>query len=584
LALANPPEGRRRRGRLPGAHVAVLVAGCLAFGTYAVILGQDYGYDVKNYHYYVVYALLHHRIDFDYAPAQLQSYLNPLSFVPFYALVTHLKPVVAGFVLGMWHGAVLGLLFGLGHTLLAAQSSTWRFGAALLCAALGTYGPVFLGELGSSNNDPILTLCIVAGLWCVVAALHAPESAGWRDRKLLVGGVLLGAAAGLKLVEALYALAALGALVVAMRGGRTRFAVGGRFAVALTAGFLLTGGAWMATLWAKFRNPFFPFFNATFASPYFEKIDFADRNFLPTSLAEALTYPLRLATALHREAPNGYRDSRFALFFLLLLGMGGVALWRWLERRGKPPAETIVADAAIEDEDEDEVEDAAVVDDGAVPEESLAAAPVPGYGDPVRFVLVWFVLSYVMWQVKFSITRYALPLEATAPLLIVLVVERLFRGKRSRLVALAAVTAAIVACMRPADYGRIPWGPRYFTVEVPRYENPEKTLILMAHNRPRAYLVPFFQPEIRFLGLVSNLTKAYSTTRFQDEMRAIIRDHDGPILLMSDVRDIQDDAVVLHDTYKLVPKEAPCQQIVAPHERAPIFVCPLDKAPAEPAP
>ena len=151
--VRNPVDGdgsmwERRRSR-----AAVFGLGCLFFGTYSVILGQENGSDLRYYHYYVAYAFLHHRVGFDYAPAQLQSYLNPLLFVPFYFLANHLPPVVTGFLMGAWHGLTFGLIFLLAQELLGIAAAGPRFGLSLICAVLGTWGPVFIGTLGASYND-----------------------------------------------------------------------------------------------------------------------------------------------------------------------------------------------------------------------------------------------------------------------------------------------------------------------------------------------------------------------------------------------------------------------------------------------
>ncbi len=59
----------------------VLLLSMAASSVIAVLLGQDASWDVKNYHFYSGYALLNKPPHFDFAPAQVQSFFNPLLHV-----------------------------------------------------------------------------------------------------------------------------------------------------------------------------------------------------------------------------------------------------------------------------------------------------------------------------------------------------------------------------------------------------------------------------------------------------------------------------------------------------------------------
>ena len=60
---------------------------CLAIGaTASVLMGQDANWDLRNYHLYNPFALLHGRLWRDLMPAGPQSYFNPLLDVPYYVL------------------------------------------------------------------------------------------------------------------------------------------------------------------------------------------------------------------------------------------------------------------------------------------------------------------------------------------------------------------------------------------------------------------------------------------------------------------------------------------------------------------
>src|SRR6266536_309704 len=78
---------------------------CVAFtAAYAVWVGQDTNWDQKNYHFYTVHAWLSGRTFGDLAPAQIQTWLNPLPYLLQYLLIQTAPPVVAGLVMGALAG------------------------------------------------------------------------------------------------------------------------------------------------------------------------------------------------------------------------------------------------------------------------------------------------------------------------------------------------------------------------------------------------------------------------------------------------------------------------------------------------
>jgi hypothetical protein len=532
----------------------VLGAGILLAGVLALIRGQENGYDLRYYHYYIAYAFLNHRLDFDYAPAQLQSYLNPLSFVPFYLLAEHVPATLAGFLLGAWHGLTFGLVFALAHELFRARGTTGA-GLPLLCAVLGTLGPVFLGGVGSSANDIPIAQLVVLSLFLILRWWRRRQPGRERaSRALMASAVALGMTVGLKLIAATFAIAVLVGFLGLPLPRRSRLRLLGTYGAMLVLGFMVTDGYWMAALWKRFESPTFPFFNAIFRSPYYAPANFADRRFVPQSPFEALTYPFRLASGMHREAAAGFRDARYALLVVLGLPLLLRYVWRRVFRKpgiagGWPAPATGVAPAAASDSSGGE-----------------------------RFLLLFFLIAYVLWQWQFGIARYAATLEAVAPCVMVLLVRRLAcrRAVQRLLVALCGV--ATVGFVRPLDQERITWAAKLIDVQAPRFEQPDRVLVVMAHNAPWSFVLPAFQPEIRVLGLVSNLTKPEDGTRFQSEMREIIARHAGEIHLLSDEGYLQGDLDVLRKHYGLLPVAAPRRRVGTRLQGIPIYLCPMRKS------
>jgi hypothetical protein len=264
----------------------------------------------------------------------------------------------------------------------------------------------------------------------------------------------------------------------------------------------------MATLWNRFESPFFPFFNAVFRSPYYEPVNFTDRNFLPDSWAEHLVYPFHFVLETSITAATGhFRDARYAVLYVLVLF--------WLLRMIRTGKEAA-----------NEVRPA-------------------NWSVGERFVLGFFVIGYVLWQLQFSILRYAITLESMAAMAILVLVLRIFRGFRARVLAVVVTCGILVLSMKPCQYTRSPWSDEFIECVVPKFENRSDVLVIIAHNRPFSFIVPYFQPQVRFVAVRNNLTKPFQDTRFQQEVRSVIGAHAGPILLLAMREDFGEDVEIV---------------------------------------
>jgi hypothetical protein len=198
---------------------------------------------------------------------------------------------------------MMGALQGLSFVALAAVAHPYVLGSrtpganALLLAAAGCASAVLLAELGTTMGDAttaplaLAAIAVVLRGWPVAGTQRGPLA--WR--RMLVAGALLGAAAGLKLTNAPYALAACLALAVAWPGNRRgRASVAAVFAAGVAVGLAATAGHWFATLWHTFGNPLFPQFNGVFRSPLAGTVNVADTRWLPRSFGEALAFPFVL--------------------------------------------------------------------------------------------------------------------------------------------------------------------------------------------------------------------------------------------------------------------------------------------------
>lgn len=291
--------------------------------------GKDLSWDVINHHLYQPFSLLSGRYRVDLFAAGNQSYYNPLGYVPFYLLAGPSTPSwVTGLTLALLHGLVAWPLVALTARL---WPGTPRCDASRgLALALAWAAPLYLVTVGTSSGDPWSTLFVVGAAAAVAGHGRAPLRWG------LAGG-LMGVACGLKLSNAIFAVA-WGAVLV---WGLIRRRAGWRdllaYAAAAGAGLLLVDGFWAYELWKRFGNPVFPLFNQWFESPFAPTQPMVDTRFTPHGVLDLILRPLAWAEYRSYTHTEAFAPDIRPLALTLLLVPAAV---RWFRRRrsGGPAA------------------------------------------------------------------------------------------------------------------------------------------------------------------------------------------------------------------------------------------------------
>ncbi len=469
------------------------VSAALVFGGIASLLrGVDTNWDLRNYHFYDPWAWLNDRMYWDYAPAQIQSYHNPLLDLPFYGLVRADLPAFAiTFLMGIPFGLAVYFLYRIARYAtadLAAEREPLVFLAIGLVALTGAAG---FSQIGSTMNEWATAALVMAALFALVRAIRADGAV--RISAPAIAGLLCGVAAGLKLTAAIYALALFASFVLCFRGrpGFARAAL--VLAVAMAAGFVAAYGYWGVVLWERFRNPFFPYFNGLFQSEYWEPRSFFDAKFRPPTLGRWLMLPFGLAGRNRLASEADLRDPRLALLCVVAVLVAVSAA-----RRSR------------------------------VAGEALAASLRRNVPRSMRLLAAFAGVSYVCWLLAFTIYRYAIPLELVASLLLVVALRSALAGIPRRDALVAAAALLIVAATVPPYWGRSHLhAGRYIDVTVPAISR--DSLVLMMTGEPFGYVVPFIESGARVIAPSSNFTGPAYDNRLQREMAALIAGQRGPM-------------------------------------------------------
>lgn len=468
---------------------------------YALLSGKDLSWDQLNYHFYAGFSLLNGRVEQDFFPASLQSYLNPLVYVPFVLMVqSGIPDWLVGSLLAVMASIALWATYEL--TVAVVEESgyvgvLWLPG--LLGVALAFTAPVFLVQVGSSFAD-VSTAILV--LWAYVLVLRSdrlPTASSY-----IVAGILLGVATGLKLTNLPFALAVAAPVLMAPGGVRASFA---RLAWTITGGLVGVLGAaapWAVKMQSEFGNPVFPLLNSLFKSPAFAAEGFFHSRYVPADWRDALSLPLRIALPeryVYTEtiAP----DVRFlALFALLVAAIALNIVWRVRpsDRHTCPPPRF----------------------------------PKAGGRQVWRLnsLTVSFLVTWMVWLALSGNGRYFMPMLLGVAPLVVGWLWRLFQGTDRRLAGAAGLLAVQIGVISMAGVQRwtpLPWEGTWYGVEVPKELREKPILVLSAETQSNSFIVRYLHSQSSFVNIsgqyalapgvagwdrVQRLTETFSTATY----------------------------------------------------------------------
>jgi hypothetical protein len=502
----------------------VLTISVISCGLISIVLGQDANWDLKNYHIYNAYAFLESRLNVDFAPAQQQTYFNPLLDILVYFPMMQLPPRWFGFLLGGFHGVNAWLVFLIARQTLSPINDTTRTIVSVLCAVIGLYGAISFAEIGTTFHDLTTAVFVLFAILVLVS-----------ERPPWIAGLALGLGIGLKYTLVIYAAGfAVAILTYSKWSFKERIFQALAWGMAASCGLLASSGFWLLQMWQKFGNPLFPYFNNIFRSPHLAAEAVLDARFFPSSLARMLFYPFYFnIPGTVAEIP--FQDLRMPIIYLLGVAVLICAVMRWaLDKEiGQSMANLLAA----------------------------------------KSLTVFFACSYIAWQMLFSIYRYLVPLELLAPVVIVILFGWLLANRAFALTASVAVLVLIGATVRASDWGRVGWGSQFVEVQIPNVPLSGSTIVMMSGN-PTSYVAPSFPPDVRFVRIEGNFF-AHLTQRGQQDITTMLALPASAIYVITSSDKVESGAVLLK-RHSLRMINGSCQPLVTNLDRDLVF-CQLDR-------
>jgi hypothetical protein len=525
------PAGPRNRWLVP-AEILFLAGVILAWAAFVVVLGKDMSWDFRNYHWYIPYAFLHGRMDFDVSVAHQATYYNPFLDIPFYVLATHTPSWFALGVLGAVQGANIVPLYLIARSMLRLP---WRRVAAALLAFVCATGSLTVGLAGTTYYDNVLSLLILGGIAAIVCNRDRLRAGPLADALLISGvaGFAVGAAAGLKLPEGLYAFGFAAALAVLPGNLKRRGARLLAGAIGGIAGVVLFAGFWFVKMYRETGNPLFPYFNQFFHSPLALQASYRDARFIPHRWPKRLLLPILFS--LHWQVANDlpFQDIRVGLTYVIGILTAPLAFFR---RR-----DTFVDATAV----------------GAL----FAFAGV----------------SYAVWVFAFGIYRYILTLEMLAPILIVGAIGLWPIGKYIQAIAIAAAAVAVGLTTRFDILDRAPLGDPYIQASFPTIIAPRHSMILMTGEAPMGYLVPELPPQIPVLRIDGWMIQPEDGSKLTAQTRHRVKSFTGDLYIIANEYEVGRAGDALAD-YGLGMRWTECK-LFATNLGGPYRFCPVKRLP-----
>jgi hypothetical protein len=475
---------RRRRAL----DITVLLFALTASALLPLFLGQNRCWDQFNYHYYSGYALLNWRFHYDFAPAQLQSFHNPVFHVPTYLMLRYLPSRATALILGAIQGLNFWLIYKISQELFSRLQGFFRELLCLAIAATAYYGAANISEIGTTLGDNVISILPLTAILLIIRHLLTSKAPDRGDYyRLASAGIISGLAAGLKLTVAVIVVPIAIALTVVAVAYKMRLKLVALVYAGILFGFLASYGFWGLSLFDEYRNPFFPYFNGIFHSKYRAAENFRDMRFLPQKWQQTLFYPFYFARRNNLVSEYTFRDMRLAACYVLVFIVIVFHCRGFLARAG-PRISNLEA----------------------------------GEKRCLVFMTLFTVLSYILWQQEFSIYRYAIVLEFLAPAFLSFGILSIVRRRWMFYSLVFLLNSLICRYEIPLNFGREQFVEDYLKVRLPAWDHLGESVVLMAGIEGSAYIIPSFPRSTRFVRVESTFTHPGMNAHLDNKIRSLL--------------------------------------------------------------
>ena len=477
--------------------LAVWIAWVVLYGAYSMFIPREHGYDVGHYYIQNGWAALNDRFATDLAASEMHSFLNPAWNAFLWILIDNLPGRAVAFILGTIQALSLPALYYFTKRILKRLTGQAEPLVTLGLAILG-----FMSSMQALYAGSLITEGFYATVMITAFAMVMPTDRNQPGLKTLaITSVLIGLTVGLKLTNILYAIYFAIFVLILMPSWPLRLKAAVVCAVAGAGAILLTGGYWAWIMYQEFGNPIFPHFNHVFHSPEGPDGAFRDNRYLAGSSLEILWRPFVFLFGEKLHLNKALHDPRFILTYLAMF-IGPVAVWILGRSRSAIANRTLLA------------------------------------------FCVASLVTYLIWALTFSISRYLTVFWLMGPTIAVAMVRYIYPGlfsnKTGRLSVMAGAVLLIfttsVPDIRRAEWKS--WSEPYISAEIANPEKYENAIVAFTGDYPTAFLAPFLPETATFTSLVSPDWSRPALDNYRPRIRKLIETRDRPLYVA--IVDLQD--------------------------------------------
>ena len=356
---------------------------CAFFLIIGILISVIYRYEIlsdfNNYHYYLPWAFFHNRTFENIAVAMENSYHNPLIEIPAYFIVNKFNdtPVILHIYQSIYWGLLLFVFYRLCFLIFGTKTIKSKT-QIILSVILASTGFAFLTQNGTSSNEIPVSLCVLTGLYLLYREIFVLKTE--RTKIFFIAGFIVGGALGLKLTIITYCISLGLTLLLFWKQLKTPIRTISFFALGGFCGFMLTYGWWGVILYKEFNNPIFPYLNNIFKSDFYSEEFLSYSSFYEKRPIDYLIFPFLASFQkdVRITAEPYMLDARWALGYILLIiyTIGALCCKKFISNIKKYPQ--------------------------------------------IAFLVIFSIISYLIWLKMFAIIRYAVPFEMLISVFIVL--------------------------------------------------------------------------------------------------------------------------------------------------------------------
>ncbi len=477
------------------------------FALYSALLPRDAAYDIAHYHLHNGWSALHGRLDQDLAPADFHSFFNPVHSMLVWGLIERLPGPIVMALLSPIHSVILPVLYALGARV-ASRLDVKLDPLVLILFAVAGYlalGNTLMHASVANDHWGVLAFFLAFVL------LVGPDGQGATWKGLALGSLILGAAVGLKLTNAVYVPGYAVAVLIVSPSWLDRAKASAICGAAGLIGVVLLGGWWAWMMWDLFGNPIFPNLGSTFeSSPFAPDEAFRDERFVPANILDLFARPFFFSFDTSLIYAFSLVDVRFLIGYLAV----AVALG-WMVRT------------------------------------ALRGAEWPQGTRLIAALCAGFLASFIFWAHLFSLMRYLNALWVMGPLLALLVAiwvaPRFAQWPRLTLFSLAACLALVLTTSQSPTrrVAWTSWDEPYVWTQLPEDADIRGAAILFSAHFPSAFNAPAFEDAAWLAHADSQYWSKPALKNYTPQIAARLAEHDGPVFAVmfvgqtSDAEDLQ---------------------------------------------